>query len=56
MSKRKKDNPTTRVIMVRVNPDTYRQLRVLAGMLGKDNSELVTQAIALLAEQAGGVS
>lgn len=56
LKKKRGGSHTKRIVMVRVDADTHRQLRVLAGRLGLNNSELVTRAIALLDVQEGSAS
>ncbi len=54
MKKDKDTKPARRVVMVRIDPATYRTLRVLAASMGKDNAGVITQAVALLAAQQEG--
>lgn len=56
MDKKVKNKPNKRVVMVRVDADTYKRLRVLAASMGKENAEVITEAIALLDAQEGGPS
>lgn len=47
--KLKRSEPGKRVVMVRVTEGVFRQLRVLAASKGKENAEVVSEAISLLA-------
>jgi predicted DNA-binding protein len=43
----------TRIVTVRLTEATYRQLKILAATKGKDNAQVVTEAIELAAREGG---